>query len=76
VWVFINDHLAVGIPGQHPAEDRWTILVGPAGTGSDNDTRDMTMYTTGIFNPATLGLTPGGVNEVVVFQAERHTSKS
>lgn len=76
VWVFINGHLAVSIPGQHPAEDRWIILGGPAGAGSTGSDISNDPPTTGIFDPVVLGLTPGGVYEVVVFQAERHTDKS
>jgi fibro-slime domain-containing protein len=61
VWVFINNKLAVDIGGVHGAQTKTvTLTLNAAGTGDNLG----------------LGLNKGGTYEVVVFQAERHTSKS
>lgn len=71
VWVFINGNLAVDIAGVHGQRER-SITLGTAQSGStQGDTG-----TVGIFNAATLGLTVGGIYDVVVFQAERHLDAS
>lgn len=86
LWVFINGHLAVNIPGLHYSEDRW-IQLGPAGGGCDNmgcpagvggtgSYINNSPATSGTFDPTLLGLTLGGVYEVAVFQAERQTGTS
>ncbi|MDX2055712.1 MAG: DUF4215 domain-containing protein [Polyangiaceae bacterium] len=67
VWVFINRKLAADIAGVHGKRER-SITLG-ASTSGDAETF-------GYFDAQALGLTVGGVYEVVVFQAERHTTAS
>ena len=67
VWVFINERLAVDLGGVHGREDGSITL-------SDCDNADPTMNAPGCLAP--LDLTVGGIYEAVVFQAERHTTRS
>ncbi len=86
LWVFINGKRAVNIPGLHYSEDRW-IQLGPPGAGCDKfgcpagvggtgSNMLNSPPTSGVFDPAALGLTPGGVYEVAIFNAERQTGTS
>jgi cysteine-rich repeat protein len=80
VWVFINGHLAVDIAGVHGQRQRHILLPGPNGddpageTGSTNSPDN----TYGFFDPGSAGLDLDidGTYEVVVYQAERHTTES
>lgn len=67
VWVFINGRLAVDIGGVHGREDGSIRL-------SDCDSADPTMNAGSCLAP--LDLRIGGIYEAVVFQAERHTTRS
>lgn len=67
VWVFINGRLAVDIGGVHGRLDGSITL-------SDCDDADPTMNAPGCLAP--LDLRVGGIYEAVVFQAERHVSRS
>jgi fibro-slime domain-containing protein len=80
VWVFINKKLAVDLGGIHTAVQG--VLTLATGTGAATTTVTPTAYPTGtvitapaVTHPA-LGLTPGGVFEIAVFQAERQTLAS
>ncbi|MDX2051038.1 MAG: DUF4215 domain-containing protein [Polyangiaceae bacterium] len=75
LWVFINGRLAVSIPGLHYSEGRW-IQLGPPGVGGTDWVIANDPPTTGVFDPAVLGLTVGGVYEVAIFNAERQTGTS
>jgi fibro-slime domain-containing protein len=67
VWVFINGRLAVDLGGVHGRQDGSITL-------SDCDSADPAMNDAACLAP--LDLTVGGIYEAVVFQAERHTSRS
>ncbi len=67
VWVFINERLAVDIGGVHGRQDGSITL-------SDCDDADPAMNAAGCLAP--LDLHVGGIYEAVVFQAERHTTRS
>ena len=67
VWVFINGRLAVDIGGVHGRQDGGITL-------SDCDAADPADNDPGCLAP--LDLTVGGIYEAVVFQAERHTTRS
>ena len=67
VWVFINRQLAVDLGGVHGRQDGSITL-------SDCDSADPTMNDSGCLSA--LDLRIGGIYEAVVFQAERHTSRS
>ncbi len=78
VWVFINGHLAVAIPGIHRQRERWIELPGETtegGTGAPTE-NDADTTTLGYYTPEDLGIQLGGVYDVVVYQAERHTTMS
>jgi fibro-slime domain-containing protein len=67
VWVFINERLAVDIGGVHGREDGSITLADCAsGDPSENEPGCL----------APLDLRVGGIYEAVVFQAERHTTRS
>jgi cysteine-rich repeat protein len=91
VWVFINGNLAVDIAGLHTRLKRWIQLPGPnaqptpiaGGTGGDGGTYGcFETGTTGCMSGDGVGVAYGlnielgGTYEVVVFQAERHTTES
>ncbi|MEC7522958.1 MAG: DUF4215 domain-containing protein [Myxococcota bacterium] len=67
VWVFINGRLAVDIGGVHGRQDGSITL-------ADCASADPTMNAGGCLAP--LDLRVGGIYEAVVFQAERHTTRS
>ncbi len=67
VWVFINERLAVDIGGVHGRQDGAITL-------SDCASGDPAMNAAGCLAP--LDLRVGGIYEAVVFQAERHTTRS
>ncbi|MCU0677501.1 MAG: fibro-slime domain-containing protein, partial [Myxococcota bacterium] len=67
VWVFINERLAVDIGGVHGREDGSITL---ADCASDDPTENEASCL------APLDLRVGGIYEAVVFQAERHTTRS
>lgn len=67
VWVFINGRLAVDIGGVHGRADGSITL-------SDCASADPAMNAGGCLAP--LDLRVGGIYEAVVFQAERHTTRS
>jgi len=67
VWVFINGKLAVDIGGVHGAQTDSITL-------SDCDSADPGMNDGGCISA--LDLMVGGIYEAVVFQAERHTTRS
>jgi fibro-slime domain-containing protein len=69
VWVFINGKMAVDIAGLHSRLERSITLGVPGATDGDEDTF-------GYPNADDLGLTVGGIYEVIVFQAERHQTES
>jgi fibro-slime domain-containing protein len=77
LWVYVNGHLAVDLGGLHvPVEGRFTLnangtvnqLHGLDGTADENEPGSTTA--------AALGLEPGNVYEVRVFQAERKKTGS
>ncbi|MBN8612652.1 MAG: DUF4215 domain-containing protein [Deltaproteobacteria bacterium] len=67
VWVFINGRLAVDIGGVHGRQDGAITL-------ADCDSADPAMNLPTCLSA--LSLRVGGIYEAVVFQAERHTSRS
>ena len=87
VWVFVNGRLAVDIGGVHGARNGRVIL-GDDGDGGGVDS-DCSVHNQGSLPDCTLtdgevssdddkrfGLTRGGVYEIVLFHAERHTTES
>lgn len=74
VWVFVNQQLAVDLGGVHGVIDGSVVLNSADGTGSVCEN----IALGGCTSPRTvnLGLLLGNVYEIVVFQAERHTSAS
>ncbi len=87
VWVFVNGRQAVDIGGVHGAENGRVIL-GDDGDGTGGVDSDCSVHGGGLNTCALtdgeissdddkrFGLTKGGVYEIVLFQAERHTSES
>ncbi len=75
VWVFINGHLAVAIPGIHSERERWIELPGNGSEGG-TDSANAPNTTQGYYLPEDLSIELDGVYDVVVYQAERHTRKS
>lgn len=69
VWVFINKKLAVDLGGLHSERSGSITLNASDGTGSASDF-------VGANRTVALGLTLGKVYEIVVFQAERHSTGS
>lgn len=67
VWVFINGRLAVDIGGVHGRQDGEITL-------SDCQSADPAMNAPSCLAP--LDLRVGGIYEAVVFQAERHVTRS
>jgi fibro-slime domain-containing protein len=85
VWVYINKVLAVDLGGLHGATDGQITLDAANGTGYSCDFVAPGPGNTGNCNSVTktgggrtvnLGLAIGNVYEIVVFQAERHTTAS
>jgi cysteine-rich repeat protein len=87
VWVFVNGRLAVDLGGVHGAQNGRVIL-GDDGDGTGGADSDCSVHG-GTLGTCTLtagevssnddkrfGLTKGGVYEIVLFHAERHTSES
>ncbi|MFC1641252.1 DUF4215 domain-containing protein [Myxococcota bacterium] len=88
VWVYINGHLAVDIGGVHDVRYGRVVL----GDDGDDDDRDSNCSAHGLtteppscaLEPAEVsgdddrrfGLVRGGVYEIVLFHAERHTTAS
>jgi fibro-slime domain-containing protein len=72
VWVFVNGKLAVDIGGIHGELTGSVELLGT--TGQSSCTR-VPAVTGACTNPG-LVLDPSGVNEIAVFQAERHVTQS
>jgi fibro-slime domain-containing protein len=72
VWVFINRRLAVDLGGVHGAEQGTITLDGSNGSGQACDLVTPCPAT----RTVQFGLTIGSVYEIVVFQAERHTTRS
>jgi fibro-slime domain-containing protein len=69
VWVFINGNLAVDIGGIHGKTGGSIVLSNTAGNRCVNGScQTVTM--------ASLGLTVGGMYDISLFQAERHTTES
>jgi fibro-slime domain-containing protein len=70
VWVFVNRKLAVDLGGVHGATSGF-VLLGDANNDGTYDGAEQA-------SPADprFGLTKGQVYEIVVFQAERHTTQS
>ena len=69
VWVFINKRLVVDVGGVHIALDGSLIMDASNGTARVCDVGS----TCSARRVVDLGLVPGNVYEIVVFQAERHT---
>lgn len=67
VWVFINGRLAVDLGGVHGRQDGAITL-------ADCDSADPAMNAAACLAP--LDLRVGGIYDAVVFQAERHTTRS
>ena len=77
-WVFINGHLALDLGGLHGSQTASLVLDADS-DGAGADTADGTANTVarGVAkNGVDLGLKPGGVYEIVMFQAERNACGS
>jgi fibro-slime domain-containing protein len=72
VWFFINKRLAVDLGGVHGAKQGTITLDATNGTGQACDLVTACPAT----RTVNFGMQVGGVYEVVVFQAERHTTRS
>jgi len=73
VWVFVNGKLAVDIGGIHGELTGSVELLGT--TGQSSCTRIPANSASCTSNPG-ITLDPTGVNEIAVFQAERHVTQS
>jgi fibro-slime domain-containing protein len=76
VWVFVNGQLTVDLGGIHSELQGSIELKGDSG-------QDSILCVPGLTSPATtscsafpVALNPNGVNEIAVFQAERHVTQS
>jgi fibro-slime domain-containing protein len=71
VWVFINGNLSVDIGGPHGRLERWIQLPSATVAGATGGDGGF-----GVYDPAVLGIEIGKIYDVVVYQAERHTTRS
>jgi fibro-slime domain-containing protein len=88
VWVFVNGRLAVDIGGVHGAEGGRVVLGDDGGAGATDSDCSVHRGSTTLGacaledaektsnDDVRFGLVKGGVYEIVLFQAERHTSQS
>lgn len=76
VWVFINKKLAVDLGGMHGPLSGSVLLDDANGHGGVCDLLSSTNENCGNRRDVNLGLELGKVYEIVVFQAERHTTGS
>ncbi len=86
VWVFVNGRHAVDIGGVHGARSGRVILGDDGGAGATDS--DCSVHGGGLGacaleaneiasnDDTRFGLTKGGIYEIVLFQAERHTTQS
>src|SRR4030095_16966813 len=72
VWVFVNGKLAVDLGGIHGELTGSIELIGTTGQSS----RLRIPANSGTFTTVTMPMTTTGVNEIAVFQAERHVTQS
>jgi len=76
VWVFINKRLAVDLGGLHQRLEGFATLDAANGTAQVCDLVNGCANNGGARHTVDLGLVLGSVYEIVVFQAERHTTES
>ncbi|HEY2903625.1 MAG TPA: fibro-slime domain-containing protein, partial [Polyangia bacterium] len=79
VWVFIDKQLAVDLGGLHSRLEGFAVLDAANGSASVCDLVNgcaMNPGNAGLRHTVNLGLQLGSVYEIVVFQAERHTTAS
>ncbi len=79
LWVFVNGRLALDLGGLHVSQTARLVLDDDTDGAGAADTADGTATTVvrGVTkNAVPLGLVPGGVYEIVMFQAERNACGS
>jgi len=77
-WVFVNNRLALDLGGLHGPQTAQLVLDADT-DAAGADTADGTANTTArgvVKNGVNLGMKPGGVYEIVMFQAERNACGS